>query len=175
MQGRSGRFVYIKITLFHRCHQRHTLASHRVAVTIIFLLHLMSLTDILGFDLAVRCHLLSLALPGACFLFHFLFPASSLSRSSPPLHYPLSIPFFLSSALYVSSFSTSFSQPPFLCLSPGWRKEALQEIHLQRRGTVQQNTNDIFTWRRGRNRRDGFTRERFIERYAKGRRGGGET
>lgn len=78
----------------------------------------MSLTDILGFDPAVRCHPLSLALPGVCFLFHFLLPASSLSHG-PPLHFailsPFPPPFFPSSALYVSSFSSSSSfstQPP---------------------------------------------------------------
>lgn len=142
----------------------------------------MSLTDILGFDPAVRCHPLSLALPGVCFLFHFLLPASSLSHG-PPLHFAILSPFPLPfSPLPLSTFPLSPPLPPsprshrspFLCLSPGRRKEALQEIHLQRRGTVQQNTNDIFTWRRGRNRRDGFTRERFIERYAKEWGGGRE-
>jgi len=130
----------------------------------------MSLTDILGFDPAVRCYPLSLALP-SCFLFYFLFPSSSL------LHRVLHFTIFSSSpftSLPLFTFPLSPALPPlrsyrstFLCLSPGRRKETLQEIHLQRRGTVQQNTNDIFTWRRERNRRDGFTRERFIERYAK--------
>lgn len=97
MQGRSGRFIKVKITLFHRCHQRHTLASHKVTVTIIFLLHLMLLTDILGFDLAVRCHLLSLALPGLLVFF-------SIS-SFPPLH----------SRVVLLHF-TILSPSPFSCL-----------------------------------------------------------
>lgn len=86
--------------------------------------------------------IVSRSLPGTCFLFHFLSRFSSLPRNNPsPLCLFLSLP-----------LSFSSSSPPFLCLSPGRRKEALQEIHLQRRGTVQQNTNDIFTWRWGRNR-----------------------
>jgi len=90
----------------------------------------------------------------------------SFPLSLSPLHLSHSVLF----AILFLSFLPSLHcyRSSFLCLSPGRRKEALQEIHLQRHGTVQQNTNDIFTWRRGRNWRDGFTRERFIERYARG-------
>lgn len=112
----------------------------------------------------------------AWYLFSFPLPLSRLftlaqsSTTSLSSLHPLFPLFRLLRFLFLSLFLLLVAiRSLFLCLSPGRRKEALQEIHLQRRGTVQQNTNDIFTWRRERNRRDGFTRERFIERYAKGR------
>lgn len=124
------RFVQVKITLFRRCHQRHTLASRRVAVTIISLLHLMSLTDVLGFDPAVRCHLLSLAL--AWCLFSFPLPLSLLHFTIPPS--PFLVPLFPFSSLYISSFSSSSSFNAAtacrfcVCLPDGGRKRSRKFI-----------------------------------------------
>lgn len=147
MQRRPGNFIQVKITLFRRCHQRHTLASRRVAITIISLLYLMSLTDILSFDLAVRCHPLSLAL--LVFFSTCSFPPLSLSLSRPrlvlhftifspspfsplplsmfPLSLPLSPPRSYSLAISVSVSRTEEGSAPGNSFAETWHRAAKHE------------------------------------------------
>jgi len=149
MQRRPENFIQVKITLFRRCHQRHTLVSRksRVAITIISLLHLLSLTDILGFDPAVRCHPLSLALPGACFLFYLRALSLSLSLSCLVLHFtifspspfspfplstfplslPLSPPRSYSLAISVSVSRTEEGSAPGNSFAETWHRTAKHE------------------------------------------------
>lgn len=118
--------------------------------------------------------IVSRSLPGTCFLFHFLSRLSS--RSHPlPLYHSLFTCLFLSLPL---SFPHSLPSPPpsrhhfYVCLPDGGRKRSRKFIC--RDVAPYSKTRMIYLHgAEGETGRDGFTRERFIERYAKGKTEGG--
>lgn len=112
----------------------------------------MSLKDILGFDPAVQCHPLSLAFCLVLVFFSTSYFVSLHSRVAIlsslasfslslflPLSFPLSLPPSLLATVSVSVSRTEEGSAPGNSFAETWHR-------------VQQNTNDIFTWRQGRNR-----------------------
>lgn len=133
----------------------------------------MSLKDILGFDPAVQCHPLSLALCLVLVFFSTSYPASLHSHVAILLHFVI-----LSSLTSFSLFHFRFlilfllllllTHRFCVCFPDGGRKRSRKFIC--RDVAPYSKTRMIYLHgAEGETGRDGFTRERFIERYAEGK------